>query len=244
LNGELQVKLQYFGYVVSVSLGNRLPNSIWTNNPVAGSGKTKLVSIVIEELLANSQDDHCLVYFYCSRNTAEPERSDPEEILRSIVRQMSVPSSRESVLRPVIEKYEEREKKGFADGPLRLEESVETIVKLTAHYSVTTIVIDALDECHTETRYRLLRALSSIIRDGTGLVKIFVSSRDDKDITLYLGDSPNLYIKASNNAADINRWVKAELSQAIADKRLLGGEISLELKREIAKTLTKQAQGM
>ncbi|KAH0559391.1 hypothetical protein GP486_004095 [Trichoglossum hirsutum] len=210
---------------------NSSESSVLWLRGIPGSGKIKLVSIVLEELLTNSQDGHCLAYFYCARNTAEPERSNPEEILRSVVRQMSIPSSRESVLPPALEKYEEREGKEFADGPLRLEESVETIVKLTAYYSATTIIIDALDECDTETRYRLLHALSGTIRDGSGLVKVFVSSRDDKDIILYLKDSPNLF-----------RWVSLQLQNLCSSRINFESDVREELgrlPRDLAGTYSK-----
>ncbi|KAH0536664.1 hypothetical protein FGG08_006490 [Glutinoglossum americanum] len=204
----------------------------------------KKLSIVVNELLANSRDGYCLAYFYCSRNAAEPERSNPEDIIRSIVRQISSPPPGESVLGPVTEKYEERKRKSFANGPLSLEESVEVIIELTSYYLRTTIVIDALDECDRNTRHRMLKALDSILQKSSGLVKIFVSSRDDQDIVLRLESSPNMYIKASDNAPDIRQYVQNEVRQAIYDKRLLGGDISEQLRGDIIRTLTEQAQGM
>ncbi|KAF2685391.1 hypothetical protein K458DRAFT_388272 [Lentithecium fluviatile CBS 122367] len=46
---------------------------------IPGSGKSKLVSMVIEDALARYKagDSPHPVFFYCSRNPAEPARSDP-----------------------------------------------------------------------------------------------------------------------------------------------------------------------
>ena len=143
----------------------------------------------------------------------------------------------------VAAKYTERQSKHFADGPLRLDECVDLIVKLTEQYTSTTIIIDALDECEVTTRHSLLAALSSIMQHGSS-TKIFVSSRDDKDITLKLQELPNLYIKASNNAKDIYRYVHFKVEQAVADGRLLDGNVSAKTVRQIIRTLTDKAQGM
>jgi excinuclease UvrABC ATPase subunit len=143
----------------------------------------------------------------------------------------------------VAQKYKEQKEKGFTNVPLSLEESIEVIIKLTTNYLCTIIVIDALDECN-DRRHKLLDALDSIVQKGSGFVKILVSSRDDKDIVLHLQELPNLYIKASDNAGDIYRFVQTEVKQAITKKKLLAGNVSPELKQEIIKVLTTQAQGM
>ncbi|KAH0556821.1 hypothetical protein GP486_005389 [Trichoglossum hirsutum] len=240
-NGEIQTNPRCFGYTEFVSGKREHLNIVSANRAVAGSGKTKLMSTFIEDLLSNPQDKCCLAYFYCARNTSEPERSNPEDIIRSIVRQMS---SLPEVPIPVAEIYEDRKKNHFAAGPLSLEESTDIIIKLAADYICTTIAIDALDECDKNTRHRLLKTLDIIVQRSPSLVKIFVSSRDDQDIVLHLGSSPNLYIKASDNARDIQRYVETEVERAIENKRLLGGQVSKDLRKEIIGTLTKQAQGM
>ena len=198
---------------------------------------------MVEKQRAALDERQGLAFFYCNRNDAERERANPEGILRSIVRQlcMSGPHARLSKL--VATKYTERERKHFADGPLRLDECVDLIIELTDQYKSTTIIIDALDECDITTRHSLLEALSRIMKHGSS-TKIFVSSRDDKDITLQLQGLPNLYIKASNNAKDINRYVHFKVEQAVADRRLLDGNVSAETVQHISDTLTGKAQGM
>lgn len=198
---------------------------------------------MVEKQRAALDKHQGLAFFYCNRNDAERERADPEGILRSIVRQLCMPGPHARLSNVLAAKYIERERQHFADGPLRLDECVDVIIKLTKQYTSTAIIIDALDECDVSTRHSLLAALSSIMQHGSS-TKIFVSSRDDKDITLQLSDLPNLYIKASNNAQDIAQYVHFKVEQAVADKRLLDGNVSVATVQLISDTLTNKAQGM
>jgi hypothetical protein len=43
------------------------------------------------------------------------------------------------------------------------------------------IVVDALDECDSDTRWELVEALESIT-ESASLVKVFVSSREEGDL--------------------------------------------------------------
>lgn len=198
---------------------------------------------MVEKQRASLDKRQGLAFFYCNRNEAERERANPEDILRSIVRQLSISGPHARLSKFVAEKYTERECKHFADGPLRLDECVDLIIKLTEQYTSTTIIIDALDECDVTTRHSLLAALSNIMQHGSS-TKIFVSSRDDKDITLQLQELPNLYIKASNNAKDIDRYVHFKVEQAVADRRLLDGNVSAKTVQHVSDKLTGKAQGM
>jgi hypothetical protein len=107
-----------------------------------------------------------------------------------------------------------------------------------------TIIIDALDECDPARRHELLTGLDNIIQQSASLVKVFVSSRDDNDIVCQLNHSPNLFIRASDNSEDIERFVHSEVAQCIKDKRLLSGRVSEGLKSRIIATLSDGAQGM
>ena len=194
--------------------------------------------------LLTSDGPCCLAYFYCSRSSTELERSDPEAILRSILRQiLTYNLHRKGAFDSTAAIYRKREKAFLAKGLLHLEESIDFILRQTCQSSSTTIVIDALDECDIKTRHNMLSALSSITQKASGLVKVFISSRDEKDITPRLKHLPNHCIKASDNAEDTHHFVKHEMEQAIAQKRLLAGYVSRELAREIVDSLTRGAQG-
>lgn len=143
--------------------------------------------------------------------------------------------------------YDQREKeakeKGFSPRVPTLQESVDLIHSITENHPAI-IFIDALDECDHTRRHELLEALDAIIHESSSQVKVFVSSRDDNDIVCHLTNSPNVYIRASDNGLDIERFVRSEVDQAVKTKRLLSGRVSEELKRRITTTLIDGAQGM
>lgn len=186
-------------------------------------------------------------YFYCARNAAEPERADSGEIMRSILKQLSCSNSALPVRDPVAKTYKETKEKAEENGcePAKLSamECVGLIVNLLES-NPATIIIDALDECDPARRHELLTGLDNIIQQSASLVKVFVSSRDDNDIVCRLNHSPNLFIRASDNSEDIERFVHSEVAQCIKDKRLLSGKVSERLKSRITATLVDGAQGM
>ena len=203
-------------------------------------------SILIDRFIDDFEADRNPnpIYFYCQRNSAEPERSDPEATLRSLVRQMSCLRPGGALLQPVRESYDARKKEGFAAGSLSSDECTALILEMTKYRLMTTLVIDALDECDPDKRDVLLEALSRIVTDSTGLVKIFISSRDDGDIVLHLGECPNLKIQASHNQDDITRYVNSEVRKVIHFKKWRSGNVDKELEEEIKLALIEKAQGM
>ena len=203
-------------------------------------------SILIDRFIDDFEADRNPnpTYFYCQRNSAEPERSNPEAILRSLVRQMSCLRPGGALLQPVRSLYDKRKKEGFAAGSLNSDECTALILEMIKDRLMTTIVIDALDECDPDKRDVLLEALSKIVTDSTGLVKIFISSRDDGDIVLHLGECPNLKIQASHNQDDITRYVNSEVSKVIHSRKWRSGKVDKRLEQEIKLALIEKAQGM
>jgi KAP family P-loop domain len=188
-----------------------------------------------------------MAYFYCARNPAEPQRADPDEILRSIVKQLSCTKPDLPIRSPIPQEYEKRKEEAECNGSeptkLSVDESTEIILALTEINPVI-IIIDGLDECDTSRRYELFKAFETIINESANLVKIFVSSRDDTDIVCNMEDSSNILINARDNSDDIHRFVHSEVERSIADKRLLNGQVSDDLKSHIIKTLVEGAEGM
>lgn len=178
-----------------------------------------------------------MVYFYCDRN--ESPRRDPKIIMQAIVKQLSLRSP--GLPKPVVAAYEKRKEDG---GYLQWKESCDLVSSILDIYPQSTIAIDALDETDPDERWKLFKALKDLIDSSTSLVKVFVSSRDDDDITRKLNDVPNLYIKASDNMADIERFIHREIKRSIEDGSLLRGEVKEELKQEIISTLLSKSDGM
>ena len=142
------------------------------------------------------------------------------------------------------ELYKSREQNGFAAGPLTLDESTALIIELSQDRPLTTIIVDALDECDLSSRGDLLDALSGILQDSCGLVKILVSSRADADIVCHFSDCLNLQIEVSQNQKDIERYVNFEVEYLIKRKKLLRGNVPEDLRQTIATYLRVEAKGM
>ena len=184
-------------------------------------------------------------FFYCSRNPAEPARSSPKAILASIVRQLSSVGPRLPLLDPAVRTYKEKEAQAFASGALGIEESCKLIIQLIEHYPLTTIVIDALDECDPGKRADLLENLEIILQQSSNLIKVFVSSRDDQDIVFHLQDYPNLEIASDRNRDDIVAFARAEVKDLVKKKKLLRYSLAKEeLMELIIDNVIKGAAGM
>ncbi|KAM0219151.1 hypothetical protein ACHAQD_006673 [Fusarium lateritium] len=214
---------------------------------IPGSGKSKLASIVIDDAIEAYQNKQASypAYFYCSRNPAEPERSDPARVLASIARQLSTTQRRGSILEPAIKEYQREEESDFMSGPLRPERSKTLILQLLEQYSSATIVMDALDECNSDTREILLETLKDLLKESPCLLKIFVTSRTDRDITYKLNNYPNVCLSSDRNTPDIDLFIKSETDRLIEKGHLLrDSNRKNELRDLIVNTLTSRAQGM
>ncbi|KAK2769746.1 ankyrin repeat-containing protein [Colletotrichum kahawae] len=142
---------------------------IWLHG-IPGSGKTKLTSLVVDELES------------------------------------------------IVEQYKEA-LSGFADfedQEWTSDESFSVLLKLMEIYPSITIVLDALDEVNQEDRQELLDILSKLLQESSGLLKIFISSRDNYDISHHLSGSPNVYIEASDNAGDISSRDNYDISHHLS----------------------------
>lgn len=188
-----------------------------------------------------------IAYFYCARNITEPQRADPDEIMRSILKQLSCSNSDVPIKEPLVKTYRERKEEADEDGcdldKLTVDECVQLTLNLLEN-DPAIIIIDALDECDPARRHEILTALDTIIHRAANLVKVFVSSRDDNDIVCRLTNSPNVFIHATDNGEDIRRFVFTEVDQSLRDQKLLSGVISDRMKSRIMNTLIEGAQGM
>ena len=188
-----------------------------------------------------------VAYFYCQRNTADLQRSNPTEVLRAILKQVVLCKARweseSSTAKAYKRRREEAEENGSEIERLNILETTKHIIRAVAEMPVT-IVIDALDECHPDQRHQLLRALEDLLKKSAHLVKVFVSSRDAIDIVLKLQDHPNIYINIDDNRQDINRFIHSEIEKAQIEGRLLKGIISSKLKNTITRSLATKAGGM
>lgn len=203
---------------------------------------------MIEELLqeqARIANAAPIAFFYCSRDPGDPERADPENIIRSLLKQVATKTARDSIAGAVLKAYEKQqsEEKTLFPEPFTLEESKTVLLQILETNPVT-LVLDGLDECNPSTRHNLLLAINEIIRCSASLVRVFISSRNDGDLVCQLEGCPNIYIKVTDNATDITNYVKHEVSSAIQNKRLIRGKVSAQTRQLLIQTLITGAQGM
>ncbi|KAI4250807.1 MAG: hypothetical protein LQ352_005234 [Teloschistes flavicans] len=222
---------------------------LWIHG-IPGSGKSKLMATLIQGVLndkSKSPTTSAFAYFYCSKDSAETQRADPDEIMRALLKQLSCFDATQPIHTAVAREYEEKRRDADEDGsdPLRLSlgDCRDIILELTSQ-SPAIIMIDALDECDPKRRHKLLHTLSSIVQNSSNLVKIIISSRDDADIVCRLNSVPNVYIRSSDNGDDVDRFIDHELEKAIDDQRLLKGRVPEYLKKQILLALKTHANGM
>jgi len=183
-----------------------------------------------------------LAYFYCNR--AEESRRDPESILRTLIQQLAQTPSKDELLTPVLDVYNDREKQGQLSSRLTLKECQDLLVQLLAVYPHTTICIDALDEVDHKLRFGLLEALKHVVERSGALVKVFATTRMDTDILLQFEMFPRIELEPDDNVDDINRFVKEKVHGAIERKQLLHGNVADALKTEICQVLGERSKGM
>ncbi|KAI5783318.1 hypothetical protein FPQ18DRAFT_111991 [Pyronema domesticum] len=184
-----------------------------------------------------------LAYFYCNR--AEENRREPDSILSTIIQQLAQsPFDENKLLKPIVDIYRDRKKRGQLSSRLSLSESQQLLVQLTDIYPRTMICIDALDEVAEDKRIYLLKALNYVIAQSNNLVKIFATTRMNPEIVAQFKMFPRIELQPDDNVSDINQFVKTRVKSTIADSQLLSGDVSDELQVEICEVLCKRSKGM
>lgn len=203
---------------------------------IAGAGKTKLVSRVIDEFL--QVQGQKLVYFYCNRN--EGLRRKPKEILRSFVKQLSITDDQTVIHESLLQVYMDKRQRGFSSTDLSLEESEALLAQLISIYPKTILVLDALDESEEGSRQGLISYFSRLVEQIQNL-KIFITSRRDEDIACRLKSKANVGINATDSQDDIAKFVSQKIDE---DEKNRATPISVELKYDIVRIILDKSQGM
>ncbi|KAL8992531.1 MAG: hypothetical protein Q9169_007030 [Polycauliona sp. 2 TL-2023] len=234
---------EYLGWLSSSA------SSIFLLHGMAGSGKTMLASAVVDSFLGqlSSQGSSALLaYFYCSKSASDINLSDPEEIMRSIVRQLCFSGGAQKTIHPaVLRDYEQRESEaklsGFDVSRLNVHDCVRLIVATTGA-DPAIVVIDAIDEVQPKGRYELFTALQQTVKDSSSIVKILVTSRNDDQVFCLLDDAPTLRIGLDHQRADVQAFVHDQIALAVKSNRLLGGTVSSQLRADLSQALINSAE--
>ena len=210
----------------------------------AGTGKTKLVSHVVDDLLcrlSSNPNDEALAYFYCDRNRIDYQT--PTSILSSFVRQLSISRDGQLVQQSTVLFYDKKKTTGFASNQLSLEECQDQLRELTGIYPQTTLVLDALDECDKFTRIGLVNFLNELVKRSSRLIKIFIASRPDLDLRIEFESGLNVEIRADDNEQDIEKYVQGTITNTNSPSYWRRG-ISNGLRESVCETLVRRSEGM
>lgn len=146
---------------------------------------------------------------------------------------------------PVLTIYNQRVEDANLTSLLSIEESKRLLIALSAGFLRTTLIIDALDECDTQTRAKLFNIIEGVVAlSKRNPVKAFITSRDDGDVRRKFKNSPNVYIEKQDNSSDIKHYNETEIEACIHREDILDGNVSRALQGRIVSALEAGAHGM
>lgn len=199
-----------------------------------GSGKTILMSTLINSLQQQTAKDPLLAYFYCDfRN---PETRDPLNLAGSLLAQIcfkvgTFPASLDAAF----------DRCNVSQSPygkrIHLSIIAEVFIEIAYQHRVT-ILIDGLDEC--QGRQDILGFIQQLSKRGK-FCKILVSSRDEVDIREVLSESPRMRLETASEYLDrdIDNYISHRLGHDREFKWL-----KQSFQKTIRESLSSQARGM
>ncbi|KAF6744157.1 hypothetical protein DFP72DRAFT_930100 [Ephemerocybe angulata] len=228
------------------------PGSVLWLNGIHGSGKSVLMSSIVEDTAAEDQSGNIgRAYLYCHFEKPETTRlnnSGASGVLRSILAQLlsqhMVSKPLNKVLDGMLQKLEKRKKLGEG-APTNLDDLVEMIEQATSSYDKATIIIDALDECDVEVRKALISRLVKLPIDTNGRVRLLLSSRPEHDIRKLLLTAPEQKYRDTIQCIDLaeeeehSRDVALYVEQSLKEERL--EDLTDSLREEISAALLQRA---
>lgn len=216
----------------------------WLDNPdamlwlygIPGAGKTVLASSIIQEALTKTSRNTALAYFYCDYKDAATQQ--PRNILGSLATQIA--KQDEQCFDKLLLFNAKHNPDNKASAAYNEEDLRELIVEMASYFDSTMIVVDALDECGSQTApvTDILTRLHSH-SEGTHVKTLFLS-RDEPDIRDFLGGYSEISIAA--RSSDLRLYVGAEIELRTRRRALRIKDRSL--KDHIIETLVEGAEGM
>ena len=123
-------------------------------------------------------------------------------------------------------------------------ECIDTMTEVINASPFSVLIVDALDECPLDERADLITALEEIIASSMGLIKVFISSRDDVDIVAAMVAASDVKIRADENAKDITEFIHLKVADFEKYWTRIRGTMSQDLCSCITRKLVEGAQGM
>ena len=191
---------------------------------------------VIQAALRGTELDTIVVFFYCDYKNIETQ--NPSHILGSLACQIAR-QDRQSLkkLKRFYEKHNPNNVSYVAYPPAELR---DLIVSMASDFHCVMIVVDALDECDSQT-WDVVDLLASLSfpRKNCDVRTLFLS-RDEQEIREILVDFVKVSIAAQSS--DLKLYVAAEVEMRMRKRQLRIRDRSL--KEHIIERLVAEADGM
>lgn len=142
-----------------------------------------------------------IAYLYCDYMQPQTE----EDLLRIMLKQLAERSA--ALPSSVVTLYNKHNPRRTTASMHEISEALFTVI---ASYSKVFLIIDALDECHSNgTRIKLLNAIFSV--QGKTKTRLFATSRDMDEITELFVDCGRLEIRARDE--DVERYLDSRMDE-------------------------------
>ncbi|KAB8206259.1 hypothetical protein BDV34DRAFT_212440 [Aspergillus parasiticus] len=201
---------------------------------IRGSGKSVLVSMVIEHLLHTYPSDKlaehrtAVTFLYCDYKMRDQQ--DVPQLLSSILKQLL----QQTPVIPV-EVKSLYERQSILDISMGLQEVKDAILWTLQGYNRTYLVVDALDECAEDVQVDLVNCIREL--QGSRQIKALITSRDIRRIVRQFEDDTILPIHA--HAEDVQKYVEGNMARLPA---FIASNIDLQ---EMVKTqIVQRTEGM
>ena len=203
---------------------------------IPGAGKTVLASSIIQEAIEQSCPNVAVAFFYCDYKNAVTQ--EPRNILGSLACQFALQD--EVGFEKTRAFYEKHNPADRPSTEFSLDDLRDLVVETASSFNNAMIVVDALDECGTQSKFvtRLLSDLHS--RDEAGSIKTLFLSRDEEEIREVLDGYEQVSLGAKSS--DLRLFVGAQIELRIRNRDLRIKDESL--KQDIMERLVEGADGM
>ena len=206
--------------------GNFRPGFLWITGK-SGCGK----SVVSAHLISVLQARYHIAYFFCKVQDGSKRTS--AGILRSWAWQLLRYVGREKALQ-----FSEPYKNGDF---MTVDHALRIIHGLRDPLIPTWLLLDGLDECNEEDKERVLQACKILATD----FMIAIISRRDQAIERGIEEvHGKTYVHVQITNKLVQPDIEAYSSQQVRELSTLNADLSMELQKEIAKTLSEGANGV
>ncbi|KAL8738317.1 MAG: hypothetical protein Q9181_000860 [Wetmoreana brouardii] len=198
-----------------------------------GAGKTIMASTVITYLCDRALGtDTTVLYYFCDYKN--PKTQHPKKAIETLL--ASLCRKNDQTLAFMADLCKRHREVGSS---CSVDELLRAFLKCLAMIGRTYVVIDALDECND--RHDLIKLLLDVVRSAPRSC-LLMTSREIFDIQESMQRFPNIGLRASDMALDIEAYVSGELRRLLDDRKLKIRDLSLVDK--IQTTLISKADGM